>query len=83
MSVLLQVLQHFINSRVERELSRLENEGLLSKVDTGEWSSPIVPVMKPNGSVRIYGDFKTTVNSMLNDLILPIKMDFLEPLSTK
>jgi hypothetical protein len=51
---------------VERELSRLENEGILSKVDTSEWASPIVPVMKPNGSVRICGDFKTTVNSMLN-----------------
>jgi hypothetical protein len=51
---------------VERELSRLENEGILSKVDTSEWASPIVPVMKPNGSVRICGDFKTTVNPMLN-----------------
>jgi hypothetical protein len=51
---------------VERELSRLENEGILSKVDTSEWPSPIVPVMKPNGCVRICGDFKTTVNPMLN-----------------
>ena len=55
-----------IKPQVERELSRLENEGILSKVDTSEWASPIVPVMKPNGSVRICGDFKTTVNSMLN-----------------
>jgi hypothetical protein len=52
--------------QVERELSILENEGLLSNVDTSEWASPIVSVMKPNGSVRIYGDFKTTVNPMLN-----------------
>lgn len=50
---------------MERELSRLENEGILSKVDTSEWASPIVPVMKLNGSVRICGDFKTTVNPML------------------
>ena len=55
-----------IKPQVERELSRLENEGILSKVDTSEWASPIVPVMKPNGSVRICGDFKTTVNPMLN-----------------
>jgi hypothetical protein len=55
-----------IKPQVERELSRLENEGILSKVDTSEWAPPIVPVMKPNGSVRICGDFKTTVNPMLN-----------------
>jgi hypothetical protein len=50
---------------VERELSRLENKGILSKVDTSKWASLIVPIMKLNGSVRICGDFKTTVNPML------------------
>ena len=55
-----------IKPQVERELVKLENEGIISKVDTSEWASAIVPLMKPNGSVRICGDFKTTVNPMLD-----------------
>ncbi|CAC5386080.1 unnamed protein product [Mytilus coruscus] len=55
-----------VKPQVERELIRLENEGIISKVDTSEWASPIVPVMKSNGTIRICGDFKITVNPMLN-----------------
>lgn len=55
-----------VKPQVERELIRLEKEGIISKVDTSEWASPIVPVMKSNGTIRICGDFKTTVNPMLN-----------------
>lgn len=54
-----------LRPKVENELQRLENEGILSKVDWSEWATPIVPVVKGNGSVRLCGDFKVTVNPVL------------------
>ena len=48
------------------ELSRLEKEGVLKKVESSDWATPIVPVLKPDGTVRICGDFKLTLNQYLD-----------------
>ncbi|XP_056012602.1 uncharacterized protein K02A2.6-like [Ostrea edulis] len=52
--------------KIEQELENLENMGILEKVDTREWATPIVTVPKKNGNVRICGDFKVTINLKLN-----------------
>ena len=54
-----------LRPRVEAELTRLEEDGILSKVEYSEWATPIVPVVKRNGSVRVCGDFKISVNPVL------------------
>ena len=54
-----------IKPKVEKELDRLVETGILTKVETSDWATPIVPVMKKNGSLRICGDFKVTVNQAL------------------
>jgi hypothetical protein len=41
---------------VEEELKRLQSEGILSKVEWRDWATPIVPVPKQDGSVRICGE---------------------------
>ena len=55
-----------IKELVGRELDRLEEAGIVVKEDYSEWAVPIVPVPKRDGSIRVCGDFKVTINSYLN-----------------
>ena len=50
-------------SKVEAELQRLTEQGILQPVQFADWAAPIVPVLKADKqSIRICGDFKLTVN---------------------
>jgi len=57
---------YVLREKVVAELSRLEKAGALKKVESSDWTTPIVPVLKPDGTVRICGDFKLTLNQYLN-----------------
>ena len=46
---------------VERELIRLQREGIIEPVKFSEWAAPIVAVVKPDGHVHICGDYRLTV----------------------
>ena len=53
-----------LREKVETELGTLESTGLISPVQFCDWAASIVPVMKSNGTIRICGDFKVTINSV-------------------
>ena len=53
-----------MRSKEEKELEKLERDGIISKIEMSDWASPIVPVLKKDGSVRIC-DFKVTVNQVV------------------
>ncbi|XP_049274248.1 uncharacterized protein K02A2.6 [Rhipicephalus sanguineus] len=56
-------LSYALRDKVTEELERLVKSGVLSPVAHSEWATPIVPVLKKDGSVRICGDYKVTVNA--------------------
>ena len=55
-----------IKDKVETELMRLQNEGVLEPATFSDWATPIVPVLKPDNSIRITGDYKVTLNPELH-----------------
>ena len=58
---LVQFPMHYAKN-VEEELDRLEKLGVVKKVERSDWASPIFCVPKKDGSKRICGDFKLSVN---------------------
>jgi len=56
---------HALKGTIEQELDRLESMGVIEKVRYSEWAATIVPVVKPDNSIRVCRDYKVTVNSVL------------------
>lgn len=54
-----------LKPKIEDEVERLVKNGVLVPVEFSDWATPIVPIIKPNGNVRICGDFKVTINQYL------------------
>jgi len=54
---------------VQEEISRLVSKGILVKVEKSDWATPIVPVVKPDGSIRLCGDYKVTLNTSLQNMV--------------
>ena len=48
-----------------QELDRLEESGVLRRVDHADWAGPIVLVPKKDGAIRLCGDYKVTINPAL------------------
>ena len=48
-----------------KELDCLEAAGIIRKIDHSDWAAPIVPVPKKDGTIRVCGDYKVTINPAL------------------
>ncbi|XP_053548920.1 uncharacterized protein K02A2.6-like [Bombina bombina] len=54
-----------LRAGVDAELRRLEELKIITPVHRSEWASPIVPVRKKDGQIRICGDIKMVLNEQL------------------
>ena len=58
--------------KINQELDRLENVGILSKTEYNQWDALVVYVKKKSGEIRVYADFSTGLNASLEDLHYPL-----------
>ena len=54
-----------LKEAVEQELDRMERLGVIEKVSHSNWAAPVVAVPKRDGTIRLCGDYKVTVNHEL------------------
>ena len=59
------------------------SENIISPVSHSQWAAPIVPVLKSDGSIRICGDYKLTINraAHLDSYPIPRTQDLFSGLS--
>ena len=63
---------YLLRPTVEKELKKMEDEGIIEPVEVSNWATPIVCVPKTDGSVRVCGDYKGTVNPAIQTEQFPI-----------
>ena len=66
------VVPYAMKSKVEEELERLQGMGIVEPVQFSRWAAPIVPVLKADGTARICGDYKLTVNQVSKLIEYPL-----------
>lgn len=54
-----------LRARVDQELNRLVDLGILEQVNYSEYASPIVPVLKHDGKIRLCADYSVSLNKQL------------------
>lgn len=58
-------VRYALREGIRFDSDKLERPGILEQVSTSDWASAIVPVPTSQGSVRICGYMKMTINSVL------------------
>ncbi|KAJ8049344.1 hypothetical protein HOLleu_02051 [Holothuria leucospilota] len=65
-------VSYALSDAVGRELDRLEAAGITKKVKHSKWAEPIVTVPKTDDTTRICGDYKLTVNKVVEGDAYPL-----------
>ena len=61
-----------LKDKIEATLDQMEDSGILRRVDHSQFASPVVPVLKDDQTVRICGDYKSTLNPALETKQYPL-----------
>lgn len=67
------MVPYALRKKVDDELDSLEEQGIITKVTTSDWGSPLVVIPKGDSGVRLCVDYKTGVNKCLINSNYPIR----------
>lgn len=59
------IIPYAVKPKLEKALVATVKEGNLERVEYCDWGTPVIPVVKPDGTVRVCGDYKVTLNAQL------------------
>ncbi|XP_018360496.1 PREDICTED: uncharacterized protein K02A2.6-like [Trachymyrmex cornetzi] len=65
-------IPYAIRKDVELELEELQRDEIITPIEKSDWGSPLVPVPKPDGKIRLCVDYKVAVNPQLMESHYPI-----------
>lgn len=54
-----------LRTKLEEEISRLMGLGIIEPVSSSDYASPIVPVLRNDGKIRLCADYSATLNKQL------------------
>ncbi|XP_018396209.1 PREDICTED: uncharacterized protein K02A2.6-like [Cyphomyrmex costatus] len=57
---------------VDAELTKLEKQGVITKVESSRWGTPLVPVLRANKTLRLCANYSLTINPHLEDVNYPL-----------
>jgi hypothetical protein len=66
-------VSYALHDKVNKELDMLESWGIISKVPTSDWGSPLVVVPKPDGNIQLCVDYKIGLSERVVDANHPIR----------
>lgn len=58
--------------KIEQQLRNYISTDVAEIIDNSDWGTPIVPILKPDESIRPCGDYKVTLNKYLLDFKYPL-----------
>lgn len=61
-----------LRPKIDAALDRLLADDVIEEVTNPRWSTPVVPIIKPSGEVRLCGDYKVTINTAMRAHPYPI-----------
>lgn len=61
-----------LKERVNKQLEEWETQGVIQLVEDNPWGTPLVPVLKGEGGIRVCADYKITLNKVLEDVKHPL-----------
>ncbi|KFD69447.1 hypothetical protein M514_07922, partial [Trichuris suis] len=61
-----------LRAKADAEIRRLVKDGLLEPVADPKWTTPLVCVLKRDGSMRVCADYRATVNPAISNNVYPL-----------
>ena len=63
-----------LRDKVLQHLDCLEKDGVITPIDSSEWASPVIQVVKKDGGIRMVIDCKVSINKVLIPNVYPLPL---------